>query len=914
MVALKRLILLLILVYLPLVFDEMLKKTFILLSYFFLVASAMIVGQPGGNNTCITADPFCGSTAYTYLSGSCQTNCFGETGPCYSCMGTPHNPAWYYLQISTPGTIILSISENPYNDIDFCCWGPFTSPTGACTSGLTCSKVISCSFSPSGIEICTIPNALAGEFYMLVLSNFTNMTTQVTFQQSNWGQAGAGSTNCNLVTHCSVSAITATPSSCSTTTNTFSVSGTVEFSNPPSSGTLTITDITAIPPVLHVLTPPFVSPEAYLLSGIPCDGTVHSIQAVFSDSTNCLYSSTYQSPTPECPAAVMSGGGTYCDNGTNTGIVNIYISGGVVPYSFTYAINGIPQTPVTNYSGPFPYIITATSSGSYSLISVSSNTCSGTVSGSAVVTFLPLPIVNFTTPSPVCDHDPPFALSGGTPPGGSYSGPGVIAGIFNPPVAGAGTHTLTYTYTNTSNCTNSAQANIFVDLKPRLTNYPMSDTICSGTTAIISLTSSNASATFTWVANLQSGSVTGFTNGNGPTITQTLINTGTNTGVVAYTIHQVSSTCTGNDTIFSIVVRPVPALTNNPLSSEICSRTETNIGLLSNVTGTVFSWMVAGSSGNVTGFSNGNGSILKQTLNNSSFNPETVSYLITPVANECTGASSPYVITVNPVPFVTNIRCFDSVTTISAKPIKLKGGTPLGGLYSGPGVSGSYFYPAMAGAGTHTITYTYTNSSLCSASGFWLLAVRSVSPFNCGSFLTDIRDSRNYQTVQIGSQCWFAEDLNFGIAIPSNQHQRDNCISEHYQKPVASGQQPAAAYQWDELMRYDDTPGLQGLCPPAWHVPKEAEWNTLFSFYINNGFAGSPLKYSGFSGFNALLSGVNHFNRQWDFNGFATFFWSSTAYGPYKAWAHGMNDFNPSVSFYPSSRGNAFSVRCLKDI
>jgi hypothetical protein len=94
----------------------------------------------------------------------------------------------------------------------------------------------------------------------------------------------------------------------------------------------------------------------------------------------------------------------------------------------------------------------------------------------------------------------------------------------------------------------------------------------------------------------------------------------------------------------------------------------------------------------------------------------------------------------------------------------------------------------------------------------------------------------------------------------------------------------------------------------------------LFSFYINNGFAGSPLKYSGYSGFNALLSGVNHFNRQWDFQNFATFFWSSTPYGPYKAWNHVMNDYNPclptrqaSVLFYPSSRANDLSVRCVRD-
>jgi uncharacterized protein (TIGR02145 family) len=114
-------------------------------------------------------------------------------------------------------------------------------------------------------------------------------------------------------------------------------------------------------------------------------------------------------------------------------------------------------------------------------------------------------------------------------------------------------------------------------------------------------------------------------------------------------------------------------------------------------------------------------------------------------------------------------------------------------------------------------------------------------------------------------------------------------------------------------MRYDDTPGLQGFCPPGWHVPTETDWNTLFANWTNNAFAGAPLKYSGYSGFNALLSGVRHMNVQWDYQNLATFFWSSTPYGAYKAWAHGMNDYDPSVSFYPSSRANAFSIRCLKD-
>jgi uncharacterized protein (TIGR02145 family) len=268
-------------------------------------------------------------------------------------------------------------------------------------------------------------------------------------------------------------------------------------------------------------------------------------------------------------------------------------------------------------------------------------------------------------------------------------------------------------------------------------------------------------------------------------------------------------------------------------------------------------------------------------------------------------------------PIVTFTSCFDTITTINAKPIKLKGGIPLGGIYSGPGVNSltGVFTPSLAGTGTKTITYSYTNVVLCTASKNIHIIVQAAPLFACGNNLTDIRDNKVYQTVQIGSQCWLASNLNYGTVLASSQDQRDNCISEKYcynDNPVNCTNQ-GGLYQWDELMQYDDTPGDQGFCPPAWHIPSENDWNTLFATYINNGFAGSPLKYSGYSGFNALLSGVRHIDKSWDFQGFATFFWSSTLRGSSQAWAHGMNDPDPSVSVYPASRANAFSVRCLHD-
>ena len=80
-------------------------------------------------------------------------------------------------------------------------------------------------------------------------------------------------------------------------------------------------------------------------------------------------------------------------------------------------------------------------------------------------------------------------------------------------------------------------------------------------------------------------------------------------------------------------------------------------------------------------------------------------------------SSNKIIMSGNLAPIVTFTSCFDTITTINAKPIKLKGGIPLGGTYSGPGVNSltGIYTPSLAGVGTHTITYSYTNAALCTA-------------------------------------------------------------------------------------------------------------------------------------------------------------------------------------------------------
>ncbi|MEZ5196294.1 MAG: hypothetical protein R2764_07835 [Bacteroidales bacterium] len=73
-----------------------------------------------------------------------------------------------------------------------------------------------------------------------------------------------------------------------------------------------------------------------------------------------------------------------------------------------------------------------------------------------------LPEVSLVIPAFVALSTPPFEFTGGSPAGGTYSGPGVTNNVFDPNAAGLGTHIITYTYTDNNFCSNSAIDSITV--------------------------------------------------------------------------------------------------------------------------------------------------------------------------------------------------------------------------------------------------------------------------------------------------------------------------------------------------------------------------------------------------------------------------------------------------------------------
>ncbi|PKP19000.1 MAG: hypothetical protein CVU07_00820, partial [Bacteroidetes bacterium HGW-Bacteroidetes-23] len=69
-------------------------------------------------------------------------------------------PTWFFIKIQTPGNIVLQINQVNNNgngtDVDFVLWGPFTDLSNVCNQ-LNISSEVDCSWSPSSVEIVTIP-------------------------------------------------------------------------------------------------------------------------------------------------------------------------------------------------------------------------------------------------------------------------------------------------------------------------------------------------------------------------------------------------------------------------------------------------------------------------------------------------------------------------------------------------------------------------------------------------------------------------------------------------------------------------------------------------------------------------------------------------------------------------------------
>ena len=172
----------------------------------------------------------------------------------------------------------------------------------------------------------------------------------------------------------------------------------------------------------------------------------------------------------------------------------------------------------------------------------------------------------------------------------------------------------------------------------------------------------------------------------------------------------------------------------------------------------------------------------------------------------------------------------------------------------------------------------------------------------CSESFTDSRDGQRYDIVQIGSQTWMAENLNYeveGSACPEGENR--NC--SRYGR----------LYTWDVA---------RTICPEGWHLPDSADFEQLIANVGGAEVAGYALKStSGWFkkgngsddfGFNALPAGYRLGSGKFDGIGGYAHIWSAVETPDGLAY-YMLLDFSiKAAKLSAFGKDEARSVRCVK--
>jgi uncharacterized protein (TIGR02145 family) len=220
-----------------------------------------------------------------------------------------------------------------------------------------------------------------------------------------------------------------------------------------------------------------------------------------------------------------------------------------------------------------------------------------------------------------------------------------------------------------------------------------------------------------------------------------------------------------------------------------------------------------------------------------------------------------------------------------------------------------------------------TSATLC-------IAFTVFGQWACGDSLIDPRDGKAYPTILIGSDCWMAQNLNYGqyVASTTSSVQHSDCANDgNVQKYCQNNDSMycityGGLYDWHEMMDYTTTNGTQGICPPGWHVATDAEWTAMIfaaggSVSGHSGIGANAMKAIGTgqgagvgtntSGFSAMPGG--------DRDGLGVFygitgryiFWTSTM-STSLPWQYTFWDNNDSIYRWEDAGfESGFSCRCV---
>jgi gliding motility-associated-like protein len=504
------------------------------------------------------------------------------------------------------------------------------------------------------------------------------------------------------------------------------------------------------------------SGNTWTITDVPA-GTDITLTAM--DANACVSNIAITAPDCSCPvvnAPVSGGDMAYCAGTTIPTLMAAIGAGETVDWYDAPSGGTLLVSDNVNYIPVVP--------GTYYAEARNTTTnCTSATRTPITITQNALPTVTFDpVPSTCIDATVTDLTSLASPAGGTFSGTGVTGNSFDPAVAGLGTHILTYTYTDGNGCTNTDTTSITVNALPTIT--VSSAPVCSADLLTYSLEISTSAAmvnsTSGTVSNISGNiwTITGISAGTDITITVTdanscdtilpvtapdcscpTVNAPVSGGDLAYcagtTIPTLMAAVNAGETVdwynapsggtllVSDNVNYVPVVPGTyyaearDTTTNCTSATRTPVTVVENALPTVAFGPVpsicidAGPMDLASLASPAGGTFSGTGVVGNTFDPatagtgiHTLTYSFTD-GNGCTNIETTSV-TVNTLPSVdfTTIpnTCIDAtVTDLTSF------ASPTGGTFSGIGVTGNSFNPAVAGIGTHTLTYSFTDGNGC---------------------------------------------------------------------------------------------------------------------------------------------------------------------------------------------------------
>ncbi|NNE26154.1 MAG: hypothetical protein HKN09_04875 [Saprospiraceae bacterium] len=200
------------------------------------------------------------------------------------------------------------------------------------------------------------------------------------------------------------------------------------------------------------------------------------------------------------------------------------------------------------------------------------------------------------------------------------------------------------------------------------------------------------------------------------------------------------------------------------------------------------------------------------------------------------------------------------------------------------------------------------------------------------------QDGNSYPTVVIGTQEWMGKSLrtityNNGDSIPfigndaagatawSSANYGAYCIYD----TTGTGYSNFDIIEFGHLYNWYAVDDSRNVCPSGWHVPTEADFNTLITF-LGGGNAGGPMKESGpfywdppnfgatnTSGFTALPASGRDSTGTYANLGVGCFMWTTLEWNANEALYRAVTFGTDGVDYNYENKKAGLSIRCVKD-